>query len=106
MSPTLHRKKWAKTEKSGVGAVSVVAFTYEIYTIPSQNNGVLRATLTMQMSAASFQSAQFSVAPARGSDHGLPGLAVKKAKLKQVRLRKFSFLRATFVQRMRPHAAC
>jgi hypothetical protein len=31
------------------------------------------------MSAASFQSSQFSVAPARESDHGLPGLAVKKA---------------------------
>ena len=57
-----------------------------------------------QMSAASFQSAQFSVAPARESDHGLPGLAVKKAKLKQARLRKFSFLKATFVQRMRPRA--
>ena len=63
-------QKWAKTEKGGVGAVSVVAFTYDIYTIPSQNNGVLGATLTMQMSAASFQSAQFSVAPARGSDRG------------------------------------
>ena len=56
------------------------------------------------MSYESFQSSQFSVAPARGSDHGLPGLAVKKAKLKQVRLRKFSFLKATFVQRMRPRA--
>ena len=33
-------------EKSAVGAVSVVAFTYDIYTIPSQNNGVLGATLT------------------------------------------------------------
>ena len=33
-------------EKGGVGAVSVVAFTYDIYTIPSQNNGVLGATLT------------------------------------------------------------
>ena len=31
---------------------------------------MLGATLTMQMSAASFQSAQFSVAPARGSDRG------------------------------------
>jgi hypothetical protein len=29
--------------------------------------------------------------PARESVHGLPGLAVKKAKLKQARLRKFSF---------------
>ena len=37
-------------EKGGVGAVSVVAFTYEIYTIPSQNNGVLRATLTLILS--------------------------------------------------------
>ena len=32
----------------GVGAVSVVAFTYDIDTIPSQNNGVLGATLTMR----------------------------------------------------------
>jgi hypothetical protein len=33
--------------QGGVGAVSVEAFTYDIYTIPSQNNGVLGATLTM-----------------------------------------------------------
>ena len=35
-----------RSQLAGVGAVSVVAFTYEIYTIPSQNNGVLGATLT------------------------------------------------------------
>ena len=44
-------------EKSGVGAVSVVAFTYEIYTIPSQNNGVLRATLTANHSILRLQTA-------------------------------------------------
>jgi hypothetical protein len=36
------------------------------------------AVSSAQMSAASFQSTQFSVAPAREIDHGLPGLAVKK----------------------------
>ena len=36
----------AEGSPAGVGDVSVVAFSYEIYTIPSQNNGVLGATLT------------------------------------------------------------
>ena len=35
-------------EKRGVGAVSVTAFTYDIHTMPSQNNGVLGATLTLK----------------------------------------------------------
>ena len=36
-------------KKAGVGAVSVTAFTYDIHTIPTHNNGVLGATLTFQM---------------------------------------------------------
>ena len=40
-------QKWAKNKIPLKKAVSVVAFTYEIYTIPSQNNGVLHATLTL-----------------------------------------------------------
>jgi hypothetical protein len=34
-------------EKDGVGAVSVTAFTYDIYTIPTQNNEVFGATLML-----------------------------------------------------------
>jgi hypothetical protein len=37
----------ALAEKCGVDAVSVVAFAYDIYTNPSKNNGVLRATLSV-----------------------------------------------------------
>ena len=37
----------ALAEKGGVDAVGVVAFGYDIYTNPSKNNGVLRATLTL-----------------------------------------------------------
>ena len=33
-------------KKYGADAVSVVAFTYDIYTSPSKNNGALRPTLT------------------------------------------------------------
>ena len=55
-------------------------------------------------SAASFQSAQFSVAPARESDHGLPGLAVKKRNGGKLAWGSFLFLKATIVQRMRPRA--
>ena len=36
-------------EKGGVDAVRLVAFAYDIYTNPSKNNGVLRATLTQKM---------------------------------------------------------
>jgi hypothetical protein len=36
----------ALAEKGGVDAVGVVAFAYDIYTIPRKNNGVLGATLT------------------------------------------------------------
>lgn len=43
--------KWAGqealAEKGGVDAAGVVAFAYDIYTIPRKNNGVLGATLTM-----------------------------------------------------------
>ena len=35
-------------EKGGVDAVGVVAFAYETYTIPTKNNGVLGATLTLR----------------------------------------------------------
>ena len=38
----------ALAEKGGVDAVRVVAFAYDTYTNPSKNNGVLRATLTVQ----------------------------------------------------------
>ena len=79
-------------------------------------------------SAASFQLAQLSVAPARESDHGdanefsqfsvspafsrasagvrsrFTGIGGQKTNRKQARLRKVAFLKATFVQRMRPRA--
>ena len=34
-------------QKGGVDAVSVVVFAYDIYSNPTKNNGVLRATLTV-----------------------------------------------------------
>ena len=39
--------KEALAEKGGVDAVRAVAFTYDIYTEPSKNNGVLCATIAI-----------------------------------------------------------
>jgi hypothetical protein len=44
--------KEALAEKGGVDAVRVVAFAYDTYTNPSKNNGVLGATLTLRLTAA------------------------------------------------------
>ena len=41
---------------------------------------------------------------ARESDHGLPGLAVKKRNGRKLAWGRLLFLKATFVQRMRPRA--
>ena len=43
-----------RLQKSGVGAVSGVAFTYDIYTTLSKNNGVLGATLTNDFTVHDF----------------------------------------------------
>ena len=59
------------------------------------------AVTPARRSAASFQFTQFSVTPARETDHGLPGLAVKNETAASS-LGEVCFLIATFVQRMRP----
>ncbi len=52
LNPTKVVRQEALVEKGTVDAVSGVAFTYDIYTNPSKNNGLLGTTLTKEATTA------------------------------------------------------
>ncbi len=94
-SPSLCPLNTKKESKSGLTPSAHAPLVLKASLYPRDGaSRLMFGTPAAWSSAASFQSSQFSVAPARDSDHGLPGLAVKKRNENNLACGSFLFLKA------------